>query len=1132
MRRVLALVLALSCAGTADAETLAEVNSRAQAAFSAGDAEGARKIAAEAVELARAPDGASDLAAWSTALSNAAFLTSTTGGDMAAAEALWREVIAAQDAAGSTTVEALLARMQLANHLSRQGRTEEAVELFRSALPMARGTQWHGQAAKMVADALYAAGDYTGFALAFEEVIAVAPELIRPVYGQYYGRLGQQVTALEEQEKWTEVAPLLEAQLTILRTFYDLDDRDTAIRNLMFNRYFALSQIGDYARARTQLLAWKSFGTLTEPERAFVEERMALALPLAEGGNIDTLDRLETVREALFFASAFDSGADPRIGLALRTLAGAEAYFGQTAAAIRSLEVGASILEQTEAGRRQVFLLYEDLAWALALNSEYARADLVYAKADAAREVALAQEPDPETPEERALRLVNRARFYEWTGREELARAEIDKAQTALGTASDFRAQLVRTQIADMALASGATADTGPLQTAIAALREVAPPDNADYSMALSNAADTLMVAGERKAARRLLSEAVEINRTALPDVVPQALHTRGFLARVEMIEGDRAGATAELRRVVAARKSPVYRDDLAAAAPDFEQFAWLLIDRPDRTAAGVAEAFEALQWTQVTRSAEATALLEARLAVDDPARGALLRQRQDLAEAHAGLAARLSRAQAAGQDTGALAEEIAAVAAEMAGVDSRLDALGLDALGLGSIEPLPLAEVQALLAPDEMLVTFLLPGLTPGRIAGLEGPANHVIGVTRDGVHIARMGEASRGALNRRIQAFRCDVAVSDPGCRGGGAAGLRGAMAASGPKPRAEDHFNVAAAHALFADLFGDLADEMADYPHLIIAPPPDLLRLPFEALPVSAEWSGGLADVHWLIRDHAISVLPAIYSLRALRAQDRLPRRMEHMVGFGDPVIGHAPPARCGDIAVAALRAAPSGGAVLHAAAARAVPLADVTWLAALPRLPDSVCELEAIRDAFGGAGDLVLGDAATETRVKAMDAEGFLRGADVLVFATHGLTAGETGATAPGLVLTPPAVATLEDDGLLTAGEIAGLDLDAQLVVLSACNTAAGGDTGQDGLSGLARAFFQAGARNLLVTHWAVYSEAAVDVTTGLFTALDRDPGLRFSEALRRSVLDILDDPGRPALHHHPSYWAAFALVGAE
>ena len=112
----------------------------------------------------------------------------------------------------------------------------------------------------------------------------------------------------------------------------------------------------------------------------------------------------------------------------------------------------------------------------------------------------------------------------------------------------------------------------------------------------------------------------------------------------------------------------------------------------------------------------------------------------------------------------------------------------------------------------------------------------------------------------------------------------------------------------------------------------------------------------------------------------------------------------------------------------------------------------------------------------------------------------------------------------DDGLLTASEIAALKLNADWVVLSACNTAAGGDQGAEALSGLARAFFYAGARSLLVSHWSVYSTAATELTTKTFTRLSTAPGIGRAEAFRQTMLDLIAE-GKP-----PGYWAPFVVVG--
>jgi CHAT domain-containing protein len=129
--------------------------------------------------------------------------------------------------------------------------------------------------------------------------------------------------------------------------------------------------------------------------------------------------------------------------------------------------------------------------------------------------------------------------------------------------------------------------------------------------------------------------------------------------------------------------------------------------------------------------------------------------------------------------------------------------------------------------------------------------------------------------------------------------------------------------------------------------------------------------------------------------------------------------------------------------------------------------------------------------------------------------------------PGLILTPPVVASPEDDAYLSASEIAGLKLDADLVILSACNTAAGGASSET-LSGLARAFIYAGTRALLVSHWSVDSRAAVKLVTAAVTEMARNPRVGRAEALRRSMLDLIDK-GTPE-EAHPAYWAPFAVVG--
>ena len=149
---------------------------------------------------------------------------------------------------------------------------------------------------------------------------------------------------------------------------------------------------------------------------------------------------------------------------------------------------------------------------------------------------------------------------------------------------------------------------------------------------------------------------------------------------------------------------------------------------------------------------------------------------------------------------------------------------------------------------------------------------------------------------------------------------------------------------------------------------------------------------------------------------------------------------------------------------------------------------------------------------------------------MYFATHGLVGGEIASLAePALALTIPNEPTELDDGLLTASEVAQLKLNADWVVLSACNTAAGDKPGAEALSGLARAFFYAGARALLVSHWQVESGSAVRLTTSTFEVVEEDPAIGRAEAFRRSMLAMIADASSP-WNTYPDHWTPFSMIG--
>ena len=199
--------------------------------------------------------------------------------------------------------------------------------------------------------------------------------------------------------------------------------------------------------------------------------------------------------------------------------------------------------------------------------------------------------------------------------------------------------------------------------------------------------------------------------------------------------------------------------------------------------------------------------------------------------------------------------------------------------------------------------------------------------------------------------------------------------------------------------------------------------------------------------------------------------------------------------------------------------------------LPQLPGTRREAQQIAGELkADPADIKLGLAATETAVKQSKLDRYR----IVYFATHGLVAGDLESFAkdkaePALALSIPEKPDDLDDGLLTASEIAQLKLDADWAVLSACNTAAEDKPGAEALSGLARAFFYAGARSLIVSHWAVSDEATARLMTETFRAGARDPKLSHAEALRQSMLAMIDR-AKSDVEANPRVWAPFVVAG--
>lgn len=410
------------------------------------------------------------------------------------------------------------------------------------------------------------------------------------------------------------------------------------------------------------------------------------------------------------------------------------------------------------------------------------------------------------------------------------------------------------------------------------------------------------------------------------------------------------------------------------------------------------------------------------------------------------------------------------------------------------SPESLNLASLQSgILHQDEALILW---------VCAADESAGLVFAVSRERFGWAQLG-LSGNEIAAHVRALRAEVENRE-----------------SGVSPLAS--FQRETAHGLYAALLGAPAiqDVIANKRTLLIVPSGALASLPPSLLVVSAPAGGVAGDsdpqslrrTHWLITDKSIAILPGVAALAALRRwTPRAPVASEPLLAFADPDF--------------------------HRAGGQA-PASTGSWLASLEPLPETRAEAEALRAALHAPKDSVLlGRRASKTELEFRARNGSLARVQALVFATHGFSAGEVpGVSEPALALAAPSSGTDEsDDGLLRASEVATLKLNADWVVLSACNTAGADQLGEQSLSGLSRAFFYAGARTLLVSHWRVRDDAAMRLVTGTFRERQQNPGLNKAQALRESMLKLMNDKslddGR-STYADPSAWAPFVLVGDD
>ena len=621
-------------------------------------------------------------------------------------------------------------------------------------------------------------------------------------------------------------------------------------------------------------------------------------------------------------------------------------------------------------------------------------------------------------------------------------------------------------------------------------------PDHPAVARDLNNLALLLRATNRSVEAERLLQRSLDIINRSLGADGPNGTIIFENLAELRAERGDWEGALVLLEQakkaMTGARHAGVIKQRefakavLAQNTGNLRNFARTLYRADRANPLYLLEAFELAQWALQNEAADALSAMSARFSVGSGELAKLVRADQDLRRDRFSAVRRLDAVEGKPHTT-----DLKTARMVVAEIDLRLDVMEAalrqkfpDYAKLATPEPLPVAEAQALLGEGQALVLFLdVPqfGNVPGETL--------VFAMTDKSVRWLSL-PLGTPELERRVMRLRCGLDTTN--WREGNK-NRETCMALLDVEVTDEQlpPFDAAAAHELYRDLFGSIED-LIQGKRLLIVPSSALTQLPFEVL-VAAKPDDKLPRFEayktavWLGQQQAITILPSVGSLKALRAA-KASEAPEPFAGFGNPLLtgvdstdksawakqecGKPAPPKQSRIAslVASIASLFRGGAV------------NVEDLRRQPPLPETADELCAVGRGLGvpeaGLSKAVhLGKEATVSKVKALSRSGDLARARVVHFATHGLLAGETAMFAknkaePTLLLTPPAEASEEDNGLLTASEVAQLNLNADWVVMSACNTAGGSAEGAEALSGLARAFFYAGARALLVSHWPV------------------------------------------------------------
>lgn len=699
----------------------------------------------------------------------------------------------------------------------------------------------------------------------------------------------------------------------------------------------------------------------------------------------------------------------------------------------------------------------------------------------------------------------------------------IEKLLASSAGDSSLRVARLRSQLAQIAMLEGHWQDALAIFQERQAALERAGKERGQVGSLPPEYAYTRLRLGQTREAVEMMQRVVAVRRQIFDENSLFTWEGRAFLGVALAADGQRNAALRELNAAIP-RMLDLMKGERSLAESGVMRAArlgWLLdgylgllADFASGTTTGDAggaidEAFRMADLARGSSVQLALAAAASRASISDPALAALARREQDLQREISGLADAignlLSRGRVADQDATVadMRASLVKLRQEHAGVQAEIERRFPDYAGLLNPRPVGVAAVQKLLRPSEALISLYALG---DRILVWAVPAN--------GTPSFAVVPLTAEQLDHKVRTLRRAL---DPNAE------------ASGRLPR----YDFDLAHELYSLLLKPVQLGWQGARELIVVPHGSLGQLPLGVLttqpwqaPKSKLPDAEMAGAPWLIKEVAISQLPATSVLPALRGQRPATRAQKAFVGFGDPLFSAStvPTARTA-------RGMERRQLLPSSSTAAAQPSLDAQVdFRRLPQLPDTAQEIEEVAAVLAAdrQHDVFLQGRASEALLKKTDLSDYR----IVMFATHGLTGGEMpGLYQPALAMANPAITGDGEDGMLTMEEILGLRLHADWVVLSACNTAAAGSRSGESVSGLGRAFFYAGAKSLLVTNWAVETESARLLTTDVFHRQAADPSMTRARALQESSLDLMKKTaGNDYSYAHPMFWAPYSLVG--